>query len=181
MAWRNGLGTTVEILKRDLPYSDGFAWRLSMASVAENGQFSNFAGYDRTLVLLSGGGISLQHDGSRQHVLEKPLQLARFSGDSSTTAVLHDGPIEDFNIMTRRGLYRTETTCSIDCNHRSLATTADILFIYAASGDIVASIESNESVIVPSNSLLLLEPAPLGDITIAGVAFIAVELYEDEN
>ena len=101
MPWRNGLGTTIELLKQDLPDGDGFAWRLSMAEVTTNGAFSNFSGYDRTLLLLDGKGLTLDCDGA-SHRLENPLQLARFSGDDHTTATLHDGPVKDFNIMVQR-------------------------------------------------------------------------------
>jgi len=57
MPWRNGLGTTIELLKQDLPEDGGFAWRLSMAEVTTDGEFSNFSGYDRTLLLLVGKGL----------------------------------------------------------------------------------------------------------------------------
>ena len=101
MPWRNGLGTTIELLKQDLPDGDGFAWRLSMADVTTNGAFSNFSGYQRTLLLLEGKGLTLDNN-SASHRLEKPLQSARFSGDDQTFATLHDGPVKDFNIMVQR-------------------------------------------------------------------------------
>ena len=50
MPWRNGLGVTVELLRQDIKNDTGFGWRLSMADVTEDGEFSNFSGYDRTLV-----------------------------------------------------------------------------------------------------------------------------------
>ena len=103
MPWRNGLGSTTELIRRDLPGGDGFAWRLSMASVVEDGPFSNFTGYDRTLVLLKGAGMTLSYDNSDVHsdTLDKPLQMAQFDGGCATHARLHCGAIEDFNIMTR--------------------------------------------------------------------------------
>ncbi len=45
MPWRNGKGNTIELLKEDLPNRDGFAWRLSMADVTSDGEFSNFSDY----------------------------------------------------------------------------------------------------------------------------------------
>ena len=102
MPWKNGLGKTIEILKQDLPGEDRFAWRLSMADVTTDGIFSNFAGYDRTLLLLEGNGITLKHGNDQVDVLEAPLQAARFDGGTETEAVLHSGAIRDFNIMTLR-------------------------------------------------------------------------------
>ena len=91
MPWRNGLGTTIELLKQDLPQGEGFAWRLSMADVTTDGEFSNFSGYDRTLLLLDGNGLMLDCAGVRQR-LDKPLQAARFRGEDSTFAILPDDP-----------------------------------------------------------------------------------------
>ena len=77
MPWRNGLGTTIELLKQDLPDGDGFAWRLSMADVTTDGEFSNFSGYDRTLLLLDGNGLMLDCDGVRQRLAVLPFQAHR--------------------------------------------------------------------------------------------------------
>ena len=59
MQWRNGQGITIELLKHDADHGDEFNWRLSIASVSQNGEFSCFSGYDRTLILLEGNGVTL--------------------------------------------------------------------------------------------------------------------------
>jgi len=93
MPWRNGLGTTVELLKQDLPDEAGFAWRLSMADVTTDGEFSNFSGYDRTLLLLEGNGLTLDCGGAL-HRLEQPLQAARFRGEDVTDRPGHTGMVK---------------------------------------------------------------------------------------
>ncbi len=128
MPWKNGLGHTIEILKEDMPDNDGFAWRLSMADVTTDGDFSNFAGYDRTLLLLEGNGITLDHANGQRDVLNKHLQAARFRGDARTAATLHDGPIRDFNVMARRDYCTASVTSSKKADTSLLDTgNSDIL------------------------------------------------------
>src|SRR5258707_14720415 len=57
MPWKNGGGHTHEIAAH--PEGAGmaaFAWRVSIAEIAQDGPFSSFPGVDRTLVLLAGNG-----------------------------------------------------------------------------------------------------------------------------
>lgn len=102
MPWKNGLGETLEIQR----YEDeiGLRFRISQASVVEDGVFSDFSGLHRTLVLLSGDGMTLAHSGKHDNhtsVLSNPLDIARFSGSDETYAILNNGKIEDLNIMVR--------------------------------------------------------------------------------
>lgn len=105
MPWKNGLGETLEIAVK----SDhlGIAYRVSQAEVVNDGEFSDFSGLQRTLVLLGGKGMKLTHSTERGyqvvHELYTPLAVARFSGSDKTYATLVDGPIADLNIMVREG------------------------------------------------------------------------------
>ncbi|QRV22859.1 HutD family protein [Marinomonas foliarum] len=102
MPWKNGLGETLEIQRYE--DNDGLRFRISQASVVENGVFSDFSGLHRTLVLLSGEGMALEHTNSSDNhlnILSKPLDIARFSGGDETLATLKNGKIEDLNIMVR--------------------------------------------------------------------------------
>lgn len=109
--WRNGQGSTSEILRENLQDNDAFAWRISKAAVTEDGRFSDFSGYDRTLVLLDGKGMRLEHEFSQSQELLEPLELSRFSGAETTAATLVDGPISDFNVMTNPGLFSADVSC----------------------------------------------------------------------
>jgi environmental stress-induced protein Ves len=69
----------------------------------EDGDFSPFPGYDRTLVLARGEGMELEFDGaSAPQRLSGPGQAALFSGDWRTRSRLLDGPVRDFNVMSAR-------------------------------------------------------------------------------
>ncbi|REG85057.1 HutD/Ves family protein [Marinomonas pollencensis] len=103
MPWKNGLGETLEIQRDD--DEQGLRFRISQASVADDGVFSDFSGLDRTLVLLTGNGMRLTHSNGHnerlEHSLKNPLDMARFTGGDRTYASLIKGPIEDLNIMVR--------------------------------------------------------------------------------
>ncbi|MBY0515456.1 MAG: HutD family protein [Bacteriovoracaceae bacterium] len=98
--WKNGRGSTREILRS--PQEGDLDWRLSMADIVEDGPFSNFPGMERTLILLSGEPIQIQHnDGPVQKLsLLTPYQ---FSGDAKTYAFIQSQGL-DLNFMIRREL-----------------------------------------------------------------------------
>ena len=50
--WKNGGGTTREIAVSE-------DWRLSVATIEQDGPFSDFTGFDRTIVPIEGNGIEL--------------------------------------------------------------------------------------------------------------------------
>lgn len=107
MPWKNGGGVTTEIAvypeNADLAC---FGWRVSMATVANDGAFSLFPAIDRTLSILEGSGMELQIDSRPAIVLTQASMPLSFPADRSTVARLLSGPIVDLNIMTRRGAWR---------------------------------------------------------------------------
>ena len=107
MLWANGRGTTVELLREDGP--DGLLFRLSMASVIEDGPFSVFPGIERNLTVISGPGFRL--DGPGLSLPCKPLVPVAFAGDLPLQAA-GTGMIAsvDFNVMTARALPRPDVT-----------------------------------------------------------------------
>ncbi|BBP98211.1 hypothetical protein BSFA1_33400 [Burkholderia sp. SFA1] len=133
--WKNGGGVTREIAAGPPGASlDAFAWRLSLADVAEDAAFSAFAGVDRVLVLLDGAGMRLTQDDGRVHALDAPLAMARFPGETPIHATLIDGPTRDFNVMVRRDRARASleirrASCSVEVVH-------DVTFVFCARGRI---------------------------------------------
>ncbi|WP_082520685.1 HutD family protein [Rhizobium sp. Root482] len=104
MPWKNGGGETVEIAVFP-PTADlaSFGWRVSMATVADNGPFSVFPGIDRTLAVLQGEGMELDIAGRTPMLLTQASAPLAFPADAATWARLVSGAITDLNIMTRRG------------------------------------------------------------------------------
>ncbi|MCO7224103.1 HutD family protein [Pleionea sp. CnH1-48] len=99
--WKNGKGETIELAISPNSTLDNFDWRLSIATVAEDGAFSNFSGLERNLVLIEGNGLTLEHDEQSVDKLDTLLSYATFDGGSQTFGTLHNGTIRDFNIMHR--------------------------------------------------------------------------------
>ena len=111
--WKNGLGHTTELAINSGGNLDSFDWRLSIASVGNDGDFSNFSGYQRHLVLIEGEGLILDHRNGDVDELKNLLDVARFDGGSKTCGRLFNGPIKDFNIMTNNDSFTAEVNCYI--------------------------------------------------------------------
>jgi uncharacterized protein len=175
MPWRNGLGSTLELLKQDLPGGDGFAWRLSMAEVSSDGEFSNFSGYDRTLLLLEGNGMTLLCDGHEQRLCE-PLQAARFRGEGPTRARLHDGPIKDFNIMTQRQYCQAYVTSQSSTAPSAIEIDTDILLIYAVEAELRVDFDRLETWRLPARHLLISHNPTLQKLRCGGGSHIITQI-----
>lgn len=99
--WKNGKGVTVELARAEV--GGGLLWRLSMATVAEDGPFSLFPGIERNLTVISGPGFRLVGDGVLLDCL--PLRPIAFRGDIALSAKgTAQGSSDDFNVMTARHL-----------------------------------------------------------------------------
>ncbi|MBX4864467.1 HutD family protein [Rhizobium bangladeshense] len=116
MPWKNGKGETVEIAVFPPGASiNDFDWRISMATVAEDGPFSIFPGIDRTLAILDGNGMVLDIAGSTPVPLTTASDPLAFPADIPVAARLEDGAITDLNVMTRRdGLTHTLIRIDVD-------------------------------------------------------------------
>lgn len=99
--WKNGLGWTREIAR--FPDTGDWDWRLSIAEIERDAEFSAFPGIERELVLLSGNGVRLVFDDGETHELLPPHDRLRFAGERKLRGELLDGTTHDFNLMWRRG------------------------------------------------------------------------------
>ncbi|HTI66353.1 MAG TPA: HutD family protein [Caulobacteraceae bacterium] len=104
--WKNGGGVTREIAVHPPGADmDGFAWRISTAEVASDGPFSRFEGVDRTLVILDGAGFELAVEGAAPVRLTPASAPLFFPADAPASARLLAGPVNDLNVMVRRGAW----------------------------------------------------------------------------
>ena len=115
MPWKNGHGATTELAifpaHADLK-TVPFDWRISMADVVEDGAFSAFPGYDRSLIVARGEGMELSFDGAAAPVTVAGTgKAAAFSGDWRTHGRLLGGPVRDFNVMSARA--RVHHECEV--------------------------------------------------------------------
>jgi uncharacterized protein len=98
--WRNGGGTTRELLTRNQPGSDDWQYRISVAEVNAAGPFSYFEGTQRHFCVLTGHGVDLTIDGVHHRVTKHSNALS-FSGEAKVECSLIDGPTSDLNFMVR--------------------------------------------------------------------------------
>ncbi|VDC20457.1 HutD/Ves family protein [Pseudogemmobacter humi] len=102
--WKNGGGQTAEIAVSPVAADmETFSWRVSVASVASDGPFSEFPGIDRVLTVTEGGPMVLEI-GGREHLLDETSPPFAFSGEAPVMARLCGPPLLDFNVMCRRPL-----------------------------------------------------------------------------
>jgi environmental stress-induced protein Ves len=172
--WKNGKGETIELAINYGGNLDDFVWRLSMASVVEDGVFSDFSGYQRNLILIEGNGINLQHDHSKIDKLSNILDIASFDGACSTLGNLHAGAITDFNVITHKE--KCSVTVETFKERQTLELkVADLCFIYSLSGAFQLTSYQNQQ-IIKTGHLLKLGTLKAGEITITGQKLIVVYL-----
>ncbi|MCS6514314.1 HutD family protein [Burkholderia thailandensis] len=147
--WKNGGGVTREIAVHPSREGaggalDAFAWRVSVADVAEAGPFSRFPGVERTLVLLAGAGMTLVESDGARHALRAPLDRVAFAGETEIAAELHDGPTRDFNLMVRRDAARGGV--ELWRSGAAYPLRADTVLLFCASGAPVVDFGDGASV-----------------------------------
>ncbi len=132
MAWKNGGGTTVEyaVFPAGARLAE-FDWRVSRARVEAAGPFSIFPGVDRTLAVVDGAGIDLVFADrvARAGPTTTPLP---FPADVAVDGRPIAGPIEDLNVMTRRGRWRHRVDRMAIGAAVGLTLDGDVSFVVAA-------------------------------------------------
>jgi environmental stress-induced protein Ves len=103
LPWKNGGGITHEAI-RVPPTGDAFLWRVSVAQIDSSGPFSDFAGYDRKMVLLRGRGIALEFGSGKRCGLRSAGDFVEFDGAMAARCELLDGPCVDLNLMVSKSL-----------------------------------------------------------------------------
>lgn len=134
MRWKNGGGITREIIRSPQGSSlESFDWRISIATVHQGGAFSLFPGIDRSLAILDGQGIALTHAGATRQLTQRS-DIFSFSGDEEVHSELVAGSIIDFNVMTRRAVYRHQVQRLIQTGKTMMTSQADLTLLYLING-----------------------------------------------
>jgi uncharacterized protein len=163
--WKNGRGTTTELLHLTDPTTGATLLRLSRASVVEDGPFSLFPGIERSLTVLTGRGFRLV--GANIDLRCDPLRPVAFPGDVEVRAVdTNSQSSDDFNVMTARHLPRPDVSVV-----RNLTVPArSSLALYALGPCVV-----NGETVAPGDLLLMTEPAHLsGDGSMIAVRYFGL-------
>ena len=134
MPWKNGGGSTTAIAVHPQGASlDDFDWRISTAHVGTDGPFSTFPDIDRTLAVLTGEGIALAFGDGETVRLDPDSPPCAFAGDRIVEGRLVGGPIDDLNVMTRRGRWRHSVRRLAGSGPISVAPAGDLMVLVARS------------------------------------------------
>jgi len=174
--WKNGKGKTIEVAINEGGTLDNFDWRLSMADVVEDGEFSNFNGYLRNLVLIKGNAIALCHDDQGTDKLNNYLDFATFDGGNQTFGQLPDGPITDFNIITDIEKYSVNVFTSTAQSQLTISS-AELTFVYNhATADCQLSVGEHHITLAPNHLFLLEDNDTKQRLKVTGKELILVQL-----
>ncbi len=149
--WRNGGGTTRELLAR--PTGQAWQVRVSVADVVVDGPFSAFPEVARWFAVIDGAGVVVAVDGV-EHRCSADAEPLAFSGEAGTRSRLIHGPTRDLNLMLRgvrgsmqrvvsAGTFRPETS---ECG------------LYASAAGRVRTPSDNEP--IPAHALRWWSAAP---------------------
>jgi len=181
--WKNGLGHTTELAINSGGNLDNFNWRLSIASVVNDGDFSNFSGYQRNLVLIEGEGLILDHRNGDIDEVTNLLDIAHFDGGSKTHGSLVNGGIKDFNIMTNENSFTAEVNCYVKQHSANFALiTNKLIFAYSLTNEMHIGHSSKPIASVPVGHLAQLQTNHVSEshqqdtTVISGQNMILIEL-----
>jgi hypothetical protein len=138
MPWKNGLGSTIEIHRADGPGGE-MQWRVSIATIANDGPFSPFPDCDRHIMTIVGSGIVLCGGPLGPLYAAPAFEPVRFSGDWTITASLIAGPVRDFNLIVNRSFGRGELSHALLTKPQLIDQGQDWYLVYVLSGQVLCA------------------------------------------
>jgi environmental stress-induced protein Ves len=175
--WKNGGGSTTEIMiEPPGAQFDDFDWRISLATITQDGPFSLFPGVDRTLALVEGPGLVLDIDDSR-FVLGGEDTVLEFSGEAAVNATLDSGATIDFNVMTRRDV----------CHHKfgqrringssGFSSRADRTVLFLADGEGLSVCSDDERIGLVRFDAVVFDSETLWTLEAQEATIFIVDIY----
>lgn len=153
MPWKNGGGQTTELFR--LPPTEDFHFRLSMAEVKQNGDFSLFPGIDRYLIILKGQGCELIfHD--RSALLRPANEPFFFRGEENVFCKLLEGPLQDYNVMINREWGKASVEIKRGSQEEvHLNCSEDLMYVFNPEEETLIELQKDESIKVLSTHLII--------------------------
>ena len=162
--WKNGGGTTL-----DIAY-EGETWRFSRTPIAAPGPFSDYTGFDRIQMLVTGRGLVLETpDGEID--LRTPFRPMRFAGETPITSRLEAGPVEVLNLIGARAAVRLDLQV-LEVSE-GMALGPGIHVAYCSQGTATLNANSRRHVLAADHALHIEEASPATLECVGGRAIIA--------
>jgi environmental stress-induced protein Ves len=177
--WKNGRGVAhqIAVSPRDAGFDD-LHWQVSRPEIAADGPFSSLPGLDRQFMLVDGGSLTLRIRSAREGVsfdrrIDAALEPFAFRGEWDVECALHDGPVQVFNVMTRRGRAGARLEIMEASAARPVAKPAgETLIVYVARGPVdawgtwgKATLAADDSILVDEEGATEIAIAPAIDRT----------------
>jgi environmental stress-induced protein Ves len=121
--WKNGGGTTRELLVWPKSNDDVWSIRVSVAEIASSGVFSAYPGIDRCFAVIDGTGVRLSEG---LGCVERGSAPIRFDGALAPKCQLIDGPTVDLNVMIHRSRGHGSLRVLHDCAREDTEYLIDI-------------------------------------------------------
>jgi uncharacterized protein len=142
--WKNGGGVTYEAIR--VPAGgEPFSWRVSVAHIEKSGPFSDFAGYDRKMLLLQGRGLDLTYGDGRRSELREAGDWVSFDGATATHCDLLDGPCVDLNIITSQSLSTAAKLEQLQDRFTATAAPGQTILIFSLTAALALTDEAGAS------------------------------------
>jgi environmental stress-induced protein Ves len=187
MPWKNGKGETTELIANHDPLTNELLYRLSIASVSLDGDFSDFSGFQRTLMMIAGNGIALSHQSQETHIsahipiqtLTRQYQYCNFDGGWKTKAKLIDGPITDFNVIFNPQRISAKVSVVKEGESNAIENTTNELLLFAHKEPSTCTLlngKAPKEIEIPTGYLLQISNSDAAKMTVTGEGLICVEI-----
>lgn len=168
--WKNGGGSTTDIvIEPEGSTISGFDWRVSIATIDADSEFSRYPGVFRALVPLTDRGLTLRTSTGEHHVNQ--FEIITFAGEDPVETVGVTTRSRDLNLMVRRDAGVGTIIVQRLVGRGSYSADDGVLLIVALEGT-VATIDG--TTIGVDDALLVLENATIDLVGDAHLAVIRV-------
>lgn len=176
--WKNGGGSTIEVAVEPPGAGIGaFDWRISLATIAQDGPFSFFPGVDRTLALLDGASLTLDIDGTRHTLADSEARTLSFPGEAAVSAITHDGASIDFNVMTRRAVCQHKFGRRLVDGSARFSPGGQRSVLFLAAGESLSIRSDNERIGLVRFDAVVFEPGKLWTLEGVDATVFIVDIY----
>ncbi len=180
MPWKNGGGLTQEICRYPKE-KEVFDWRISRATVHEDGNFSLFKGYQRVISIVKGQGVFLQEAQSGKKLISRQ-DVFSFSGDQLIHCELVNGSVIDVNLIYYPNLYHAQMQwLPQQIEPSTFTTSAKHILLHSNEGNAQVLINNSNQKNVSKNDTLSItktnEPMLTTLCVINSAPVILIELW----
>ncbi len=162
--WRNGGGVTRVVA------AHGDAWRVSIADIDQDGDYSRFSGTTRQSALLRGTGLTLANDHRTLTLVDDAV--ITYDGGASWHVTLHAGAVQAFNVFASTASFASSLTWFDSAQQVDIGSSVVVFAVHQGCdvrlGDATVSLAPLDYTIVHCDAAIL-------HVTPCGISTVAVD------